>query len=924
VDTAFRATSASEAFKIIDAPCWYDCTFCEPYADDGRKYDVANTKKFVRQANNFLDIVTQNRAAAQGVYDTQPRVTRPTSYAQRTYDNQPAVPRPRQFAQSMSNKSLRIPKTHRLAQSLIDCLPNTEMHIGARKYTYAQRDRVQVEQTTQVLLNNSVWIQAVDGNGMCCRSNGVFLVGRTMITTAHTIMNPPHIDPIKYIVIRNPYSTARAIEVPIEQCCISQAFQLDGSPVDLALISFPPVVPNRPRILSKFLGSENIDLLREGDLTFSGFYEIGGKTIVQEKYPQCFDVSTKPTEYYLHKPGTCPKDSEQCKCPIKIGNHINYDLETSSGMCGALLSISNRLIHTKLIGFHVAGGAGVLALGVLTTRQFLEKVLEDHIERFNIPKSYLIDGRLPYSQSWTDTSKQVSLLELGDCLNVGTAPSPAAPCTTQLGPSLIFDKVQQHVAKPAFLRPVNVEGEGIVDPMLKGIKKIMGGQTFVDPDLLEAAANDVFQGLGTPVGGKGIVHSYEQAIVGVDGDPYKRPINRTTSPGYPYNLNNKSKGKTAWLGDGDEYDIDNPELKRDVESLINDSKQGIRGNAISIATLKDEKRPIEKVDAGKTRVFEACPQHLVIAIRQYFLDFAAHVMRNRIDNGIAVGINPYSLEWTKLAHHLQSKGNHMIAGDFSNFDGSLLMQILVKIMEKINEWYGDDEEARLIRAALWEHICNADILVRGEVIRKTHSQPSGNPLTVIINSLFNGIVMRIAYMLLKKEQGLPATCDYRKYVAEIIYGDDDVKSVSMEITGWFNQITLTKALASFGLTYTDETKTGNILPFKPLEEVAFLKRKFAIQLDGTFLAPMDLVNTLEITNWIRGKARRTATLENCEQTIMELSLHPQEVYEFWSTRIREELAAVGLNIHIPTYYEQMETYRYNRDLYARTEYVPQW
>jgi len=924
VDSGFRATIASEAFKIIGSPCYYDCIYCEPFMEDSKKCDVTNIKKFIRQANMFLDKVAAHHAVAQGVYDTQPRVTRPMNYAQRTYDNQPAVPRPRHFAQGLTGQDLRIPRSHRLAQGLVDCLPGTEMHIGARRYTYAQRDRVQIEQTTQVLLNNSVWIQAVDGNGICCRSNGVFLVGRTMITTAHTILNPPHKDPIKYLVIRNPYRTDRAIEVPIEQCCISQTFQLDGSPVDLALVSFPPVVPNRPKILPKFLGSENIDLLQEGDLTFSGFYDIGGKTIVQEKYPRSFSVSTKPTEYYLHKPGTCPKDSAQCKCPIKIGNYIDYDLETSSGMCGALLSISNKLIHTKLVGFHVAGGAGVLALGALTTRQFLEKNLDDHVEKFKIPKSYLIDGRLPYSQSWVDTSKQVSLLELGDCLNVGTAPSPASPSVTQLRPSLIFDKVQKHVAKPAFLRPVGVDGEGIVDPMLKGIKKIMGSQTFVDPDLLDAAANDVFQGLGSPVGGKGIIHSYEQAIVGVDGDPYKRPINRTTSPGYPYNLTNKTKGKTAWLGDGDEYITDNPELKRDVENLINDSKQGIRGNAISIATLKDEKRPIEKVDAGKTRVFEACPQHLVIAIRQYFLDFAAHVMRNRIDNGIAVGINPYSLEWTKLAHHLQSKGNHMIAGDFSNFDGSLLMQVLVKILEKINEWYGDDEEAQLIRAALWEHICNADILVKGEVIRKTHSQPSGNPLTVIINSLFNGIVMRIAYMLLKREQGLPATCDYRKYVAEIIYGDDDIKSVSMEITDWFNQLTLTDALASFGLTYTDETKTGKILPFKPLEEVAFLKRKFAIQMDGTFLAPMDLVNTLEITNWIRGKARRTATVENCEQTIMELSLHPQEVYEYWSTRIREELAAVGVNIHVPTYYEQMETYRYNRDLYARTEYVPQW
>jgi len=913
-DQGFVATTKDEAFKVLGNICWFNCSFCNQAAR--LTYDSQDEEDCIRCANEIMQLQT----TAQRVYETQPRSMKQMNYAQRVYESQPAVPRQRQFAQKVYENNPRMPRNQRLAQSLVEC--KTEMHIGARKY--AQRDRVQIEQTTQVLLNNSVWIQAVDKNGMCSRSNGVFLVGRTMLTTAHTILNPPHKDPVEYIVIRNPYSTEAAIKIPYKDCKISQVFQMDNSPVDLCLISFPPVVPNRPKILSKFLGSEDIDLLTEGDLTFSGFFEIKGKTIVQEKYPSSFSVSSKATHYFLHQPGTCPKDQYQCKCPIKIGNHIEYDLETASGMCGALLSISNRMIHTKLIGFHVAGGAGVLALGALTTRQFLEAALSAHVERFGIPKSYLIDGRLPYSQSWVDPTCKVSLLDAGDCLNVGLAPAPAAPSLTQLAPSLVFDKIQKHVTKPAFLKPVVVEGEGLVDPMLKGIKKIMGGQTYVDEDLLDAAANDVFQGLGKPTTKKGIVHSYEEAIIGIEGDPYKRPINRTTSPGYPYNLTNKSKGKTAWLGDGEDYIVDHPELKKDVLKLLEDSRQGIRGSAISIATLKDEKRPIAKVDAGKTRVFEACPQHLVIAIRQYFLDFAAHVMRRRIDNGIAVGINPYSLEWTKLAHHLQSKGNYMIAGDFSNFDGSLLMQVLVKILEKINEWYGDDDESQLIRAALWEHICNADIIVRGEVIRKTHSQPSGNPLTVIINSLFNGIVMRIAYLLLKKQQGLPAVCDYRKHVAEIIYGDDDIKSVSVEIIDWFNQTTLTDALASFGLTYTDETKTGIILPWKPLEDVAFLKRKFVVQPDGTFMAPMDLENVLEITNWIRGKATRAATKENCEQAIMELSLHSRTVYEIWSDRIREELAEVGINLVCPTYFEQMEMYRSNRDMYARSEYVPLW
>lgn len=910
-----------EAYRLLTSTCLAGCEICDSL--DFGYLDMTDESEVIEAARSVWSRFSRCESEslfAQRVYDSQPVVPKPRNYAQKVYESQPRQVKPKNFAQRIYSQNPTVPKTQRLAQGLVEC--KTEMHIGARKY--AQRDRVQIEQTTQVLLNNSVWIQAVDGKGLCCRSNGVFLVGRTMITTAHTVLNPPHIDPIEYLIIRNPYSIEAAIKVPINQCKISQAFQLDGSPVDLALISFPPVVPNRPKILSKFINSQDIDLLKEGDLTFSGFYEINGKTIVQEKYPSSFSVSCKTTEYYLHKPGTCPKSVETCKCPIKIGNHIDYDLETVSGMCGALLSISNKLIHTKLIGFHVAGGAGVLALGALTTRQFLEQALNAHIDQFQIPKSYLIDGRLPYSQSWVDPKYQTSLIQLGDCLNVGSAPAPAAPVKTQLAPSLIFDKVQEHIAKPAYLQPVNVEGEGLVDPMIKGIKKIMGPQTFIDPDLLEAAANDVFSGLGKPPGNTGVVHTYEEAIRGVEGDPYKRPINRTTSPGYPYNLTNRLKGKTAWLGDGEEYIVDNPELKHDVTDLLSKARQGIRGDAISIATLKDEKRPIAKVDAGKTRVFEACPQHLVIAIRQYFLDFAAHVMRNRITNGIAVGINPYSLEWTKLAHHLQSKGNYMIAGDFSNFDGSLLMQVLVKIVEKINEWYGDSEENQLIRAALWEHICNADILVKGEVIRKTHSQPSGNPLTVIINSLFNGIVMRIAYMMLKKGQGLPLTCDYREHVSEIIYGDDDIKSVSGEIIDWFNQLTLTDALKSFGLTYTDETKTGLILPFKPLEDVAFLKRKFVIQSDGTFMAPMDLENVLEITNWVRGKATKAATLENCEQAIMELALHKRPVYEYWGNRIREELAKVKLNIRLPTYFEQQEAYRYNRDMYARVDYVPLW
>lgn len=817
-----------------------------------------------------------------------------------------------------------LPNRHSEALRGSTVTAKTEFEIGSVRYS--QNDQVQIQQTTQVLLNNSVWIQAVDEDGCSSKSNGVFLVGRTMITTAHTILKNPANKPVKTLMIYNPYTDTPTISVPISHCNISQVKQLDGMTIDLVLVSFPPCVPSRPKIISKFLDAEDIDLLKEGDMVFSGFYNPKGITIVQEKYPTDFDVFTKSIDYDQHDVLHCPANPDgRCVCePITIGNHITYTVETSKGMCGALLSVQNKLIHSKLIGFHVAGGKGVSALGALTTKQLLIANLENHVKQFNIPPTYLIDGRLPYSQSFIDTKQMTKLVETGDCINVGTTTPIPVPSKTQLLPSLVFNKVQYHITKPAALRPVNVNGE-LVDPMVLGMRKVMGPQTYIDPYLLEAAINDVFNNIGQ---GENRILSYEEAIKGVEGNPYIRPLNRKTSPGYPYNLNNPSKGKTHWLGSGEEYDVSNPELKADVEKLINDARNLTRGDAISIATLKDEKRPHAKVDAGKTRVFEACPQHLVIALRQYTLNFVAHVMKNRIDNGICVGINPYSLEWTKLANKLLSQGNNIIAGDFSNFDGSIMQQVSQAIGKRVALYMShnqdNSEEIYNIIMTLWENISNADVLVSGDVIRQTHSQPSGNPLTVILNSIFNSIVMRLAYLILKKARGMSPICDYLRFVYEANYGDDNTLSIHRSILHWFNQQTITAALKEIGLTYTDETKSESALLYRALDDVSFLKRRFVRQDDGTYMAPMDIENVLEITNWVRSKGLKAATLENCECALRELSLHPEHIYNTYAQKIRKACADVKIQIPIPTHWEWMQDYHYEQHNYSCQLYTPLW
>ncbi|MBH0213503.1 hypothetical protein GH794_15505, partial [Listeria monocytogenes] len=89
----------------------------------------------------------------------------------------------------------------------------------------------------------------------------------------------------------------------------------------------------------------------------------------------------------------------------------------------------------------------------------------------------------------------------------------------------------------------------------------------------------------------------------------------------------------------------------------------------------------------KTRLFAACPQHFVVLFRKYYLGFSAWIMHNRIDNEVAVGTNPFSFDWGKIARRLQTKGERVLAGDFSNFDGSLNSMVLWRIFDVIEHWY---------------------------------------------------------------------------------------------------------------------------------------------------------------------------------------------------------------------------------------------
>jgi len=482
------------------------------------------------------------------------------------------------------------------------------------------------------------------------------------------------------------------------------------------------------------------------------------------------------------------------------------------------------------------------------------------------------------------------------------AHAPGAATKTKLRPSLIQEFADWHsTTVPAVLGPYSGPNGELLDPMAIGLKKAGVPCTYIEPYYIEAAMFNLLQvySWGAKKEHKQILTDVEM-IQGREHDPFLPGVRRQTSPGYPWSLDTDGMpGKSKWLGTGMEYEC-HPELAAAIEERENLARQGIRMPVVWVDTLKDERRPIEKVLQGKTRVFSAGPMDYTILFRKYFLGFCASLETNRIFNEISVGTNVYSIDWQHTFEKVTKFGeDSVVAGDFSNFDGTLQISILSEMVNLINDWYDDGFENRLIRKVLWEDIIYATHLWKDNLYAWTHGQPSGCPMTAILNSIYNSASVRICYLMLAEVHAphLASMQDFKMNVSMVSYGDDNLIGISPRIVSWFNQITLAEAYASIGMTYTDESKSGDLLPVRNIRDVAYLKRQFRFEpVVGRNVAPLALNTIHDMCLWIRGDDDQAIkTLDNISTALFEMALHGKEAYEAFLKRVSRAVAQSELS-----------------------------
>lgn len=580
-----------------------------------------------------------------------------------------------------------------------------------------------------------------------------------------------------------------------------------------------------------------------------------------------------------------------------LRNGYKYYAATKDGSCSSpLLIMDNTTRQRKIIGIHVGGGAGNGSSAVAAS-VFQEDLIQA------IKELEAKDPEKPYSVSESSNPEY----------KLQAFPTPGgnafAPVTVLKTPVRVGTKtaiIESPIARflpweqtkaPAVLHKIEVEGK-IVDPYEMSLAKYTQNNPVIPLGPIQAACHDLYAAMTQACTKPSLrrVLTDEEAICGIEGHPIWGSIGRGTSAGFidtwadfAHLIGPDKPGKTLFFGTGDKYDLNNPYAKAlldRVHSLEDRMSKGIRDLHVWKDFLKDELLKLEKVKNAKTRFISPAPLDLTVMFRKYFGAFCVFMQEGKIDNGSAIGANPYNADWHAMWQRLAEKGHNYLDGDFGEYDTRFLTVIMWEFCAIANAYYGDKPGSRdyTIRQMLMLEIMNSRHVAGKSVFEWMNSEPSGNPLTAFINTFYTLVLVRLVWMIVNSPPGEIQErhiITFRKNVFAIALGDDHVISVSPEAAKVMNPKRIAEALTLLGQRYTNADKTEPTEFFRPREQLSFLKRGFRVEpILDRIVAPLDLQTIRESIRWTRKGEDYVATAKETFHTmVLELSLHGREVFQ---------------------------------------------
>jgi hypothetical protein len=555
---------------------------------------------------------------------------------------------------------------------------------------------------------------------------------------------------------------------------------------------------------------------------------------------------------------------------------------TRTGDCGSALLLRNAS-GVFLAGMHVAGCGSTVAATPLT-----RELVDCAIAHF---KEFMIQSGQPLLSAPSAQRKTTALH--------GRSPFRFIPNGVATvygsfvgarggGKSKVTDSLLRFAAEArGYVVKTAAPAMRGWEPWYNAAKEMINPVTQLRGDVLERVKQEFLADIKARVDMNQLkeevfVYDNVTAVNGANGVRFVDKMNRATSMGCPWKKTKKGfledMAPTATCADPKMFTA---EVMDRVDEYIENYKCGTRCMPVFSGSLKDEALKQAKVDSKSTRVFCASPADWNTVVRKYYLSFIRFMQLNRFIFEASIGCVAQSREWEDIQKFITRFGdNRMIAGDYKAFDKRMPATVILAAFDIIREvcrLSGNftDEDLKVMTGVAFDTAFPL-VDLNGDLVEFFGSNPSGHPLTVVINSLVNSLYVRYSYAILNPAGETAA--DFKENVALQTYGDDNVMGVSSTCT-WFNHTSLANALASVGIVYTMADKEAVSVPFIHISQVSFLKRvwRYDSELDA-LVCPLDEDSIAKmLTKCIPS---RTVTLE--KQAIDVLSTVTREY--FWYGR----------------------------------------
>jgi len=684
-------------------------------------------------------------------------------------------------------------------------------------------------------------------NDMAQFVNGVFLCGRILITVKHFVQISKTIQIVSFRA-----NDPEQFTVDLADC---QVVEFKGA--DLALIALPVGI-NHYADIRKYILSSTFNKKTTG-------YAVRTWT----SYPEKFLCDVEPGSHELVT--NFRGETQRFICELK------YTLEHRKGDCGNML-FAYADGNLKIIGIHTDGA-------ISSDDCYAVMLNKDEIDMYVAQINVL--ARIPLE----DTLRYEKVLhEDGVGFNKTNFVAEVAQHITSSGDtklrrSELFDVIHPHSTKPVLLR--RTQGK---DPMVLALKKYGLSCTQFPIRETEMAIDSIIEELmqHKREGDLDRELTLHECLNGIPG--VVESVDLSTSSGYPYSLFLDKKGAKRRVIDGEPGELRLSEFAQQHYDLWYDMLQRlVIPMEMWLATLKDEKRKIEKVDLGKTRVFCAGSLTSFMHNKRLFGGFCAFFKRINANTFSTLGMNRASLEWDRMIKRFLEVGSKILDGDQEHWDGKFKSFIAMRCQRIFDAFYNDKPgtSTHFQRYILFCHAVFAFIRVTWPlsgssemfsiIIQVLGLMPSGWYLTFVLNCLVNACLMRIGWIFLVSAP-FNDLYYFREFVRDKYAGDDNALAVADRFIDEFNNLTLAQFLATYDQVYTPSSKSGELVAFQSIYDFAFLKTKTGVAYER-YVPLFDMDANMDTLNYVRVCDDMSKACEdNCNDVLRNLFFYGKEKF----------------------------------------------